>query len=520
MKNTYLQKIRSLVLTHLPWLPVLILAFGFYIYSFDAKIHFGGDNAEYYQLGQGFTLNKGYVNAMLLDEPLAVHYPPGYPFILSLPMRMGITDMYWLKWLNGLFFAASIVLIFKLVFSLESKWSVAFIVALLSASNAQLLIYSSILMSEIPYTFTSLLSLYALFKFQNKADTEINSKKYMWFSIAILSAVASYYIRSIGMVIPIALILFFIIEKNWKATLATIISSVALIAPWMMRMNALGGGSYQSQLMQINPYRPELGKMETLTDWLNRFTANLSRYTSKEIESAMFNFFDWGNKAESLWWMYAIGIALLLMGIIGLYALDKRVRNFVVLFILGHFGVLLLWPEVWYGPRFMLSTVPILFYLTIKCIFFAFEKLKKQSVLVKYVGLGIFLVFFTFHLQPLEKLRAYAQGGYNPNYKEYFDLAEAVNAQYTEDMVISCRKPAFFYLLSGKKVTSYLFSTDNDELIKDLQEKKVTHVVLDNLGFSSTPRYLLPAIQNRPTNFQLVARREGANTYLFKLLNP
>jgi len=57
----YLQKITLTSLTHLPWLPVLILAFGFYIYSFDAKIHFGGDNAEYYQLGQGFTLNKGYV---------------------------------------------------------------------------------------------------------------------------------------------------------------------------------------------------------------------------------------------------------------------------------------------------------------------------------------------------------------------------------------------------------------------------------------------------------------------------
>lgn len=499
-----------------PWLPVIILALGFYIYTFDAKIHFGGDNAEYYQLGQGFTLNKGYVNAMLVGEPQAVHYPPGYPFILSIPMRMGITDIYWLKWLNGLFFFGSIILLFKFVFALDKNWWLASIVTLFVATNAQILNYSFILMSEVPYTFTALMSLFAVFNYQNGEFENQDIKKYSWLFIALIFAVISYYIRSIGIVIPIALVLFFAWKKNFKALLINLVGSTVLITPWMLRMNALGGGGYQGQLMKINPYRPELGNMETLNDWFNRFSANLIRYTSKEIESAIFNFLDWGPKVESLWWMYALGIGLLILGIIGLYTLDKKIRAFIVLFILGHFGVLMLWPEVWYGPRFMLSTVPVLVYLLAKSILYLL-KAYKESVAFKYLGVGLLVIILIVQIKPLERVRAYSQGGYNPSYKEYFDLAAAVKAQYSEEMVISCRKPAFFYLLSGKKVNSYLFTSDHDELIEDLKEKKVTHVVLDNLGFSSTARYLLPAIQNRPEHFQLVARREGANTYLFKL---
>jgi hypothetical protein len=291
--------------------------------------------------------------------------------------------------------------------------------------------------------------------------------------------------------------------------------------PWMMRMSALGGGSYKGQLMQINPYRPELGQMKSLTDWFNRFDANLNRYVAKEIESTLLNFFEFGPKAESLWWMYAIGIGLLVLGIIGLYALDKRFRSFLILFVLGHFGVLMLWPEVWFGNRFMLSLAPILYYLLMKSFVFIWENMKLRKAKIQLLGYGLFAVFLFFQIRPIKMVNAYAEGDYNPRYKEYFDLAEAVKTQYEDDnMVISCRKPAFFYLLSGKKVTSYLFTADHDELIKNLQENKVTHVVLDNLGFSSTSRYLLPAIQNRPDYFRVVAQREGTNTYFLKLLNP
>lgn len=516
----YFSKLKSFILTKSPWLLIVVIAFGLYVYTFDAKIHYGGDNAEYYQLGQGFTLNKGYVNAMLVDEPLAVHYPPGYPFILSIPMRLGITDMYWLKWLNGLFFLGSLVLIFKIVYSLESKWWVAFLVGILCATNTNMLTYSFIIMSEIPYTFTALLSLYAIKKYQFDGQELSSNKKYMWLVVAIFAAVASYYIRSIGIVIPIAMVLFFLIEKNWKALLITVSSSIALIAPWMIRMDSVGGGSYQNQLLKINPYRPELGDMESLGDWGNRFWANLSRYTSKEIESAMFNFFDWGPKSEQEWWMVGIGIALLVLGIVGLYALDKSVRNFFTLFVLGHFGVLMLWPEVWYGPRFMLSTVPVLWYLVIKSVLFILQKTIRTTSTTKYVGIALVVLLMVFQFKPINNLRTLSQGRYNPSYQEYFDLAKAVKEQYDEEMVISCRKPAFFYLLSGKKVTSYLFTADHDELIKDLAAKKVTHVVLDNLGFSSTARYLYPAIKNKPDNFQLIARKEGANTYLFKFVHP
>lgn len=521
MNKNFVNQTSKFVLKYCPWIVVLFFAILFYSYTFDPKIHHGGDNAEYYQLGQGFTLNKGYVNAMLVGEPAAVHYPPGYPFILSIPMRLGISDIFWLKCLNGLFYFGIVVLLFKLVYALESKWIIATMVTLICITNAELLIYSSILMSEIPYTFTSLLSIYALFKYQQQDFEAQIINSYAWLALAILSGVASYYIRSIGVVIPIALVLFFAFERNWKALIISFSTSVLLIVPWILRMNALGGGSYKSQLMQKNPYRPELGEMDSLSDWGARFFANLKRYVGKEIESTLINTMNFGPQIESQWWMNAVGVGLLVLGIVGLYSLDKRVRTFLILFILGHFGVLMLWPEVWFGTRFMLSMAPILYYLLIKSTFFVWEKTKLRNVNSKLIGYGLFVVILLFQIRPLKMVNAYAEGDYNPRYKEYFDLAEAVKTQFKdENMVISCRKPAFFYLLSGKKVTSYLFTSDHDELIKNLQENNVTHVVLDNLGFSSTSRYLLPAVQNRPDYFRVIAQREGANTYFLKLLNP
>ena len=61
----------------------------------------------------------------------------------------------------------------------------------------------------------------------------------------------------------------------------------------------------------------------------------------------------------------------------------------------------------------------------------------------------------------------------------------------------------------------YAFSNDDKEVIKQLVDSKVDFVVLDQLGYGSTPRYLYPAIMKNQELFQVVMHLPNPDTYLF-----
>ena len=53
-------------------------------------------------------------------------------------------------------------------------------------------------------------------------------------------------------------------------------------------------------------------------------------------------------------------------------------------------------------------------------------------------------------------------------------------------------------------------------MIEKLHEKEVTHVVLDQLGYSSTSRYLYPAIKKYPGKFKVIHQLKNPDTYIMK----
>ncbi len=65
---------------------IAILFLGVYGFIFDKKLDLNGDNAYYYMLGKALSQGEGYVNIADINKSPNNHYPPGYPFILSLFM--------------------------------------------------------------------------------------------------------------------------------------------------------------------------------------------------------------------------------------------------------------------------------------------------------------------------------------------------------------------------------------------------------------------------------------------------
>jgi hypothetical protein len=283
----------------------------------------------------------------------------------------------------------------------------------------------------------------------------------------------------------------------------------------------LGGNPYMKQLIQKNPYRPEMGQMEFF-DWFKRIWNNIERYVTREIPSGLFGYvhnYKTIDPVSISEWL--IGIAIVLIIIYGLTRL-KKYGLLVFTYLLSFFGILMLWPEAWFGVRFVLPLLPLLAFLFIygisEILILMASKFNYHNEPVIYIIITLIsLVSINIYAKrPLEKLHKKSIGFYDKRYVRYFEMAKYVRDHKPDTSITACRKGELFYIVSGKYVTGYKSSSDPVEQIAFLKSKNVDYVVLDRLGFSSTQRYLLPAINAFPVKFKEVKHLEDPDTYLFK----
>ncbi len=488
----------------------LILAFVVvYPYVFDKKLDVNGDNFNYYLLGQALASGKGYVKINLPDEPAYNGFPPGYPAIIAAAMKVVSRDINAIKTVNGVFFLISVVLLFLLLDHLTQNRPLAFVTAALILFNSHYLRYATIIMSEVPFFLVSILALYVF--------TRLDLSKPPWKSpllVALLLVLISstYYIRTVGLALFGGILLYLLLRKHWIHATSMFSGFVLLTLPWYLRGQTLGGNRYISQLMQVNPYRPELG-MAGLGDLAGRVGHNLVRYVTKEIPNGTLPFIsaDYQSTSAGNW---IIGLMLLTLIAYGLYCLNARLRLLIGGYLLGIFGILLLWPDVWFGVRFILPVLPFLVLCLLNGAYHLLKMAISRANWSWQVSPLMFLVILLGFYPSIQQLHKNAQANYPPNFVNYFSTAVWARENTPPDAVISCRKPGMLYLFAGRHTIYYRNTLDDRELLDDLRQKQVNYVVLDQLGYSSTYRYLLPAIQKNAGQFQVVYRTPSPETFL------
>ncbi len=483
---------------------------------YDEKLYLGGDNAVYYITAKSLMKGEGYTSIHLPSKEPANHYPPGYPVISAGIMKIFGDDIEVMNKANGYFLFGSIVLLYFILINLTGNKHLSFVIALLSALNFHLLNFSTIAMSEIPFLFTSLATVFFLMRVNKE---ELSLKDYnLWLMIFFM--MVSYYIRTAGLSLVGGVILYFLFERKWK--LAGIVAGafILLAVPWYVRSKSLGGGGYERQLMMINPYRPELGKMQA-KDWVNRIQKNVKRYVSMEIPSAVLCYkIENYNKAKPEDRKWGAGIFLSLLGILGLFAL-KKYRWLVIAYLAGTAFIVALWPDAWYGTRFILPAIPFIYLLLILPVYeglnWVTQKVKLGENLRLVILPFVFLAFIIVEKKGIIYLQTFAKGMMNPSYTNYFELAKFAKSSLPKDAVVVCRKPELFYLYADRTVTNFINSDNSDSLINNMKEVGATHLVIEQLGFGQTGRYLYPAVQKNPEKFKLVKQMKNPDTYLFEI---
>ncbi|MEY4925976.1 MAG: hypothetical protein RI894_412, partial [Bacteroidota bacterium] len=223
-----------------------------YFFIRDTKVHLGGDNAEYYILAKSLAQGNGYSYIANMNPVAQNHFPPGYPFIMSLLMRIFGDEQATLTAFNGLFLLGSLFLLFYLFRRFTDNAHLAFAVCVACLFNYHIMEFSTIMMSEVPFLFFSALTLVVFL--QIDLEKWFFKQPYFYAFIALLAA--SFYIRTAGLSLVAGICLFLLLQKNWKYLLSTVFGFVLLVLPWQLRSRALGGNSYVKQLLMINPYKP------------------------------------------------------------------------------------------------------------------------------------------------------------------------------------------------------------------------------------------------------------------------
>ena len=523
-ESTFFKNLEKIVL------PILIFGIFLFVYqyTFDSKMNINGDNASYFLLGKSIQTNQVYALYNDVNLNPQNHFPPGYPLLLSFFMLFS-KNLIFLKIITGLFYLGSIYLLFYFFQKFKVSWQLAFVTIIFILINYHITTFSVRLMSEIPFLFFSLLSLW----FLQKMNLEKAFHKDPNFWYCLLSLSFAFHIRTAGVALLGGMIFYLLLEKEWKRSVALLGGFSFLMVPWILRGKILGLSSgYQSQLFKINSYQPELGNAG-LGDFMVRFGENLSRYISKEIPSGILSFRDVSYTMPSEFMDWTIGILLLILIILGIVFLP-RFRSLIIGYLGGSLLILMFWPSVWKGTRFIVPLLPFMIFLIVIGISGLFNKiLVKTRLNLNWTPFLLLPFIFAFTQNyrasergtewghyPFERLHLEAERDYGLGWKNYLAIAEYVKKNTKETAIVACRKPQFFHIFSDRFTCYYPYESDSEKMIEELKKRKVKYVVLEQLGFSTSGQYLVPAINEQYQHFREILHLENPDSYLFEFIPP
>ena len=114
-----------------------------YVYIFDKKADLNGDNFAYYALGKSIHDFRGFSSIWAPVASPHNHFPPGYPFILSIGMFISSSPVF-LTSINGFLLFISVFLLYKFLNNIGTDQRLSLVISVLLFLNATLLKSSTI----------------------------------------------------------------------------------------------------------------------------------------------------------------------------------------------------------------------------------------------------------------------------------------------------------------------------------------------------------------------------------------
>jgi len=210
------------------------------------------DDAHYIVLAESLATGRGY---MLINYPQPMPeqaFPPGWPLMLAPVVALFPGNYAVLKLFSCLLWLGSLSLVYLLFRDRLRSPSLPALLAL-TAVNPLLVGAGTMVMSEAPYLFFSLLTLVAFHSWERRAGQKDGLTPWL-LALMAFAAVWTQMIRTVGLSIMAAILLHLILTRRYRsAAIVTVIYFLALVPQFML--NSASGGSvvsagYQAQVFE------------------------------------------------------------------------------------------------------------------------------------------------------------------------------------------------------------------------------------------------------------------------------
>jgi hypothetical protein len=173
-----------------------------------------------------------------------------------------------------------------------------------------------------------------------------------WIAFGAAAALGAYFTRSAGLPLLVAVLGWLALRRRFR-TLGAVGAAFALpVVLWWLRGRSAGVGDYADEFWLVDPYQPGLGTVG-IGGLAARAMENGVGYVTRHVPAAVV-----GSQSA---WLTVLGVGLVGAAVYGWVVEGRRKVGVAELFVPLYVGLILVWPEVWGGDRFVLPVLPLLF---------------------------------------------------------------------------------------------------------------------------------------------------------------
>ena len=466
----------------------LILTILFGILLFDVKISTGGDDSGYIEMASNFINGRAFPS----------WHGPLYPIFLSLPMLIFGVKVVLLKLFSFVFIIGHLVL-FYFAFRRFVSPSLLALVMLIVSVNSTLMYFASQTYSEAMYMFLqSLVVLLFLRAYQvtiASGNTTFKDQAFQWLITGFFVFLASLT-RNIGIIGLFVMVLYLLIEKQWKASVMLTMAYAVFLIPFRIYKSMVwdagkpeGTGQFTEILLK-NPYNKAQG-VEDFSGMIVRFFENARLYLSKHfmISLGLHDPFS----TDKSWLITVIIIGIFLMA---LYFAFKKSR--IMLFVALYLGAsvsatFFALQQSWDQIRMVIIYIPMLLLFLAwgiqqlaarKGFGFLYIVLPGLLILIFFKTLGLTVDKAKSNQKVLKKnLAGNLYYGFTPDWQNFLLMSEWVGQHVPDTAVVASRKPSMSYIYSkGRDFYGiYRFPTEAPEkLVTEIRARTGELLVIPN----------------------------------------
>lgn len=511
--------------------------------SFNSRISEAHDDALYIEGGWRFV--NEFPNYFYTQNA------PLYPLFIAFLIKIIGFKLIIFKIFSVLFNLLGFILFYK---SLKGRIpAIVFIpVAVFYAINYLIIYFASMTFTEAFYFFLqSLFFFYAvkIIDVLNNDGLQIKNQIKLWLLFGLSMFLMSTAKSSAIVVIP-AVILFFILEKNYKEILISLVAYLIFKLPYEILVKTIWSAQNQFSgqskiLLQKDPYNISEGN-EDLIGFFQRFIDNCNLSLSKRF----YQILGWRDETntETFTIITLITVTLILIGFWKIIRNKNKEITFLSLFTAAQLTLsFIILQTRWDQPRITLVCMPIILILMFYAIYdFTIKPGIGQTIYIILLLLFVSSIFTdTFkkgfkNISIVQKnLKGDTYFGYTPDWQNFLKCSEWCADSLNKNSYVASRKaPMSFVYGKGKKffpiysVVKKDTSTNQsnpDSALAYFKKNNVTHVMLGSLranpldpssGIINTVHNIFaPIAQKYPNKLRLV-HTEGIieEAYVYEIL--